>query len=124
LAYPSGTLGVGISGMSVISLTGAIMNIFTVTFSAQGSMAALFVSSKLGQGKIQEAKAASDELKGFNTMVAIVFSIFAIIFATIIPYIKFISEDQYQNGTLVFSSHKQLTQVRNTLYVMAMFYPI
>ena len=122
--FVAGSLGVGVSGTSVLGLTGAIMNLFTITFSAIGSMTALFVSSELGKGNYKQAHQNANELKGFNTFMAFCLSMAMLLFATFIPMMKFLSADQYNGNELRFSSASQLYQVRNSLFVIASMYPM
>lgn len=117
-------LGSGLGAMSILALTGAIMNIFTTTFSATGSMAANIVGKELAKGNEDEAVVKAKELKGFITLVTIFLSIIMSIFATITPYMSFLSETQYLNGKVNFDGQKNLFQVRNSLYIVCLFYPL
>ena len=116
-------LGMGVTGLSVVALTGALMNVFTTTFGALASMSARFVASELGKGNLEQAKINSDELKGFATFISFVLSVILVIFATCVPFMGFLSEDKYENGVLSFDGKANLDQVRNALYVIAFFYP-
>ena len=116
--YPDNSLGQNVSGMSVVALTGAIVNVFTVVFNALAAMAAMFVGSELGKGNIKQARINSDQLKGFNTSIAVVFAILLAILGTIMPYMSFLSEAKDTNN------HAQLIQVGHSVYVIAIFLPI
>lgn len=128
--YPTGsnTLGVGVGAMSVLALTGAIMNIFITTFSASGSMAANTVGKELSQGHIHKAKKVAKELKGFITLMALILASILAIFAIAVPYMEFLSEKKWEstNGVwkLVFDNKANLLQVRNSLWVVCLFYPM
>lgn len=91
MGYPVGStnLGEGVSGLAVLALTGAIMNIFTTTFAAAPAMAANFVASELGKGNLEQAKINSDEIKGFNTVVAAGLSLLLLAFSFIVPHMEF-----------------------------------
>jgi len=121
-------LGVGVSGLSVVALTGALMNIFTTTFNALTSMSSRFVGSELGKGNIEQAKKNGDELKGFMTIVSFGFTILMVIFALCVPYMSFLAETKYDsvNGvsTLSFDGSAQLHQVSQSLLIVALYYPI
>ncbi|WKX02792.1 MATE family efflux transporter [Candidatus Mycoplasma mahonii] len=118
-------LGVGISGLAIISLTGALTNVFTTTFSALSSMSARFVGSELGKGHLEQAKINSDELKGFNTLMACFLGVLGIIFASFIPFMGFLSLDKFgENHELIFDSRAFLLQVRNSMFVIIFFYPM
>ncbi|NQZ66053.1 MAG: MATE family efflux transporter [Mycoplasmatales bacterium] len=120
----SNTIGQGVGAMSVLALTGAIGNVFTTTFSSLASMSANVVGSELGKGNIKQAKINAFELKGFVTLMSIFMSILLIIFASFIPFMDFLSKSQYtKDGKLLFDSHAQLSSVRNSTYVIAIFYP-
>jgi len=119
LGYPPGSLGVGVSGLSVVSLTGALMNIFTVTFSSLSSMSSRFVGSELGKGNINQARINADQLKGFATLASAFMAIILVIFASLVPYMNFLAESK-----VGFDGHAQLTQVSRSLYIIAFFYPI
>lgn len=120
----SGTLGRGISAMSVVALTGAIMNIFTTTFSAAGSMAANTVGKELAMGHEEKALATGKELKGFITMMSTCLATLMLIVAFSVPYMHFLSEDKYDASGLSFDGARNLIQVRNSLFVICFFYPI
>lgn len=124
LGYPNGSLGIGVSGLSVLALTGAIMNVFTTTFNALTAMSSRFVGSELGNGNLLQAQKNGDELKGFLTLAACFFSILMILFSFIIPHLSFLAETKYENGNMSFSGSEQLWQVSKSLLVIALFYPI
>ena len=120
-----GHLGVGISAMSVLALTGAIMNIFTTTFAATGSMSAHIVGKELANGTEKRAFSYAKELKGFITFVSCVLALILLIVSFGIPYMNFLSEAQYNKaGVLTFDNSANLIQVRNSLLVVVVFYPI
>lgn len=120
----SNTIGVGVGAMSVIALTGAIQNVFTTTFAALSSMSANVIGAELGKGNINQAKINGFELKGFVTLMSTIMSLFIVIIALCIPYMSFLSKDQFKNGVLVFDSSAQLRTVKNSLFVIALFYPM
>lgn len=125
LAYPVGKLGTGISGVGVLGLTGSIYNVFIQTFAVIGVMSALFVAGELGKGNIKQAKLNANELKGFNTTMAFFLAIFLVGFAFVVPSMQFLSKSQFdQNGTIIFDGKEQLRQVRNSLFVVAFYYPM
>lgn len=120
LGYPQGSIGVGVGASSVLGLTGAIMNVFTSIFSATGVMAANFVGYELGKGNIVAAKINSNELKGFNTLMAIISGLLVALVAAFVPSMTFlvnVSDINVDTGA-------QLREVRNTLFVVAMFFPL
>ena len=120
-----GTLGLGIQGVSILSLTGAIMSVFTTTFNALTAMAARFVGSELGKNNLKQAKINSDELKGFNTIMAALTSVVLIVFASCVPYMDFLVKAQFDKaGHSTLNVARLLHQVRNALYVIAFFYPM
>ena len=124
LGYPNGSLGVGVSGLSVISLSGAIVNVFTTTFNALTSMSSRFVGSELGNGNLKQAKKNADELKGFLTIISAGFSLVMLIFGLVIPYITFLSTTQNGANGISFDGKAQLSQVSKALIVISFYYPI
>ena len=118
VGYPNDSLGIGVSGMSVVSLTGAIINVFTVIFNSLSAMAAVFVGSELGKGNLKQARINSDRLKGFNALNAIFLSCILSIFGSLIPEMTFLSAASGTENT------KQLLQVSHSIYVIAVFFPI
>ena len=116
--YPTGSLGSGVGGMLVIGVTGAIMNVFITTFNSLSAMSANFVASELGKKNFKQAKKNADELKVFNTSVALFFSILMLIFASLVPFMSFLSHAPNVDNQV------HLTQIRNSLYVVCFFYPI
>ena len=116
--YPDGSLGKNVSGMSVVSLTGSIMNVFTVVFNGLAAMAAVFVGSELGKGNLKQARINSNQLKGFNTLIASVFGLLLAGLASIVPFMKFLSEAPGTENAV------QLSQVSHSLFVIAIFLPI
>lgn len=119
----SGTLGQGVSAMSVLAISGAIMNIFTTTFSAAGSMAANTVGKDLARGKEDSAFKTAKELKGFITLMAIILSVLMFMVAWCLPYMHFLSENKYENGKLTLDGSRNLLQARNALFVICLNYP-
>ncbi len=123
--YIVGSIGTGVGAISVFALTGALMNVFTTTFNAISSMSANFVASELGKNNIAQAKINSNELKGFNTSVAALYSIALLLFAIAVPHMSFLSETKYDSsGAMTFDGHTNLLNVRNTLWVIACYYPM
>ena len=119
------TLGTGVGAMTILALSGAIMNIFTTTFSAAGSMAANVVGKELARGRTEQAVVYAKELKGFMTSVSMVLSIALSLFAIGIPYMEFLSEKQVDGtGKVIFDNISNLKQVRNALWVVCVFYPM
>ena len=119
-AFPvDGTLGQGIKGVSILALTASIMSVFTTAFNALSAMAARFVGSELGKGNLKQARINSDELKGFNTVMAALTSLILIVFASFVPNMDFLVR-----GKTGLDAHRLLFQVRNSLYVIAFFYPM
>lgn len=116
--YPVGSIADGVGGMLVLGLTGAIMNVFTTTFNALSAMSANFVASELGKGNIEQAKTNAIELKGFTTLVSFGFSVLLAITACIVPYMSFLS---HASGV---DTHAHLINVRDSLLVIAFYYPI
>lgn len=116
--YPVGTIADGVGAMLVLGLTGAIMNVFTTTFNALSALSANFVASEQGKGNMEQAKANALELKGFTTLTAIFFSLLLVGFASLVPYMSFFS---HADGV---DNLAHLQNVRNTLYVIAFWYPI
>lgn len=121
LGFPQGSIGQGVGAAAVLGLTNAIMNTFTTSiFASTGVMAANFVGSQLGKGNIDQAKINSRELKGFNTSIAIVSSCLIVIIALLTPLMTFlVNVDDKRIDT-----NAQLSEVRNTLLVVAMFLPM
>lgn len=125
LGYPVGKLGIGISGVGVLGLTGSIYNVFIQTFAVIGVMSAIFVAGELGKGDIKQAKINANELKGFSTTMSTFLAIMLVGFAFIVPSMQFLSKSQYDiDGNLVFDGVEQLRQVRNSLFVVAFYYPM
>ena len=126
--FPIDSLGKGIGATAVLALTGSIMNVFMTTFNALATLASNFVGSELGKGNIKQAKINSNEIRGFATLVSTGMSIVLTGFAFVVPYMMFLSEDKYEivNGvkTLSFDGHANLIQIRNSLWVIALYYPI
>ena len=125
--YKAGSdyLGTGVGAMSVLALTGAIKNIFTTTFSAAGAMAANIVGKELAKGNTDKAYVYAKELKGFLTSVAVTLSLILAAFAACLPYMEFLSEAKYNaKGNLTFDNIANLTSVRNSLWVIALYYPV
>ena len=123
-AYPIGSLGTGVGALAVFSLAGAIMNVFMTSFNSIAIMSSIFVGQEFGKGNLKQARKNSDELKGFNLLISLVFATLAIIFALILPSINFLSKDQYKDGQLVFDSHAQIKQISYSIIVMSSFYPL
>ena len=120
--YPSGEffLGKGVTGIGIVSLTGALINVFTVVFNALSSMAANFVGSELGKGNLKQAKLNSDELKGFNTLNAMALSTLLAIFGAFVPFMSFLSaSDPNKTDNLA-----NLIQVSHSIFVIAAFFPM
>ncbi|UVD81430.1 MATE family efflux transporter [Mycoplasma iguanae] len=94
-AYPQGSMGDpqwALSAALVLGLTSSISEIFTTTFFAIGSNVTLFVGQLLGKREFDQAKKNANELKGFHTMVAFLFSLLLIILIFIIPHISGIDQ--------------------------------
>ncbi len=121
IGYPVDSLGVGVGGISVISLTGALLSVFITTFSALTSMSSNFVASELGKKNFEQAKINSDEIKGFVTIASLFMSLLLVAFA--LPHITFFSSDKYISNKLIFNGRAQLTQVSYALIVLAFFCP-
>ena len=118
-------LGIGLSANSVLALTGAIMAVFTTMFSALASLSARFVGTELGRNNIEKAKIVGHEIKGFSFVVALFSSLLLFIISACVPYMKFLSETQTDSlGVVVFDGSKNLIQVRNALWIIALWYPI
>jgi len=118
IGFPYGVFGEGVSGLSVVSLTGSIMNIFTVSFSALATMAANFVGSELGKGHIKQARINANELKGFNTLMAASLSVIGCILAACMPFMNFLSNAKNTDNA------EQLIQVSHAMFVIMIFYPM
>ncbi len=121
LGYPQGSIGQGVGAAAVLGLTNAIMNTFTTSiFASTGVMAANFVGYNLGKGNIDQAKINSRELKGFNTTIALISSFLIVLMAIFTPFMTFLvnAED------LSIDTGAQLLEVRNTLLVIALFFPL
>ncbi|MGY6171748.1 MATE family efflux transporter [Candidatus Mycoplasma pogonae] len=100
IAYPQGAIGQtewAISAALVLGLTGAIAEIFTTTFFAIGTNVNIFVGQNLGKRNFDEAKKNANELKGFHSVIALIFSIFLIIFIVILPYLNYFASSIGQN---------------------------
>ena len=117
---PVGSLGRGVSGMSVVALTGALINVFTVIFNSLASMGANFVGSELGKNNLKQARINSDELRGFNTLNAVIFSLMLVVLSFLIPYMTFLSHAPEAE----MDNHMQLMQVSHALLVVALFLPL
>lgn len=126
LGYPtsSNSLGQGVSGLAVLGLTGSIMNIFTTTFAAAPAMAANFVASELGKGNIEQAKINSDEIKGFNTIVASLLAVLLVLFSLIIPYMTFLISAGEGTSAKQTDAKSLLSQVSHATLTIAFWYPI
>lgn len=126
LGYPtsSDSLGQGVSGLAVLGLTGSIMNIFTTTFAAAPAMAANFVASELGKGNVDQAKINSDEIKGFNTIVASLLAILLVLFSLIIPYMTFLVSTGEGGNAKQTDAKSLLSQVSHATLTIAFWYPI
>ncbi len=120
MGYPQGSLGQGIGATAVLGLSNAIMNVFTTAFAGVGVMAANFVGSELGNGRIESAKIHSNQLKGFNTSMSVALSVLVVIVASFAPLMTFLVDTRDPN----VDTGAQLIEVRNTLYVIALFYPV
>ncbi len=125
-AYPVGTntLGVGVSAMSILGLTGAIMNIFTTTFSISSSMSAAIVSKFLSRGQTKEALMEAKRLKGFMFLTSTSLSILMFITAIFVPKFLFLSQVKYEEEKLTFDNIQNLKQVRDSLFIVCFYYPI
>ncbi|NQZ66140.1 MAG: MATE family efflux transporter [Mycoplasmatales bacterium] len=122
----SDTIGKGVGAMSVLALTGAIVNVFMTTFSCLASISINVVGSDVAKNNLKQARTNAYELKGFLTIMSIFMSLSLVIFASIVPYLEFFSKNQYDSSiprNLIFDSNAQLISVRNTSYVIAFFYP-
>lgn len=116
----SSDLGTGVSGLAVLALTGAIMNIFTTTFAAAPAMAANFVASELGKGNLEQAKINSDEIKGFNTVVASGLSLLLLAFSFIVPHMTFmVSAGEGGSSASKLDTHAFLEQVSHSTMTIA-----
>lgn len=121
----SSGLGEGVSGLAVLALTGAIMNIFTTTFAAAPAMAANFVASELGKGNLEQAKINSDEIKGFNTIVASGLSLLLLAFSFVVPHMTFmVSAGEGGSTGSKLDTHAFLEQVSHSTMTIAFWYPI
>ncbi len=120
LGYPQGSIGSGIGAAAVLGLTNAIMNVFTSVFSASGIMAANFVGYELGQGNVKQAKINSNELKGFNTLMAVIGSLIIVIVALFVPKMTFLVNAGDKNIDTI----AQLKNVCYTLLVISLFFPL
>lgn len=118
--YPQDSIYKGVGAAAVLGLTNAIMNVFTSVFAGAGVMAANFVGSELGKGNVDQAKINSLELKGFNTLVATCSSTLLAIIAIFIPSMTFL----VNASDPTIDVHGQLYEVRNTLWVIALFFPL
>ncbi len=88
-------------------------------------MAAVFVGSHLGKKNFKQAKINSDELKGFNTSMAVLLAIALSIFAALLPYMTFFTKEQYDaSGNITLDNVRLLVQVQRSLWVVAIFYPM
>lgn len=116
-AYPIGSIGEGAGAVSVFALTFAIMNIFLTGFSAISANAANFVGKELGKGNLKQALIHSDQLKGFNTSIAIGISLlfFGLTFA--IPSFNFLAEHEPAKRAI-------LKNVQYTSWVICVLYPL
>ncbi len=124
-SYPVGKdqLGIGVSAMSILALVGAIMNVFTSTFSVVSGMSAAVIAKLLSQNKTKEAFSEAKRLKGFITLISIFLSFLMFIIALLMPYFTFLSRVKYDGNTLTFDNFENLKQVRNALIVVCFFYP-
>ncbi|MCK5867248.1 MAG: MATE family efflux transporter [Mycoplasmataceae bacterium] len=121
------SLAPGIGAMSVIALTGAIVNVFTTSFSSLGSLSALTVGKELANSKEQRAFEVGKELKGFIFLFSLFMSILLAITATFVPYMHFLSENKVadiKHHISAFDGDANLLQVRNSLYTIAVCYPM
>lgn len=126
-SYEAGTntLGIGVSAMSVLALSGAIMELFIITFRTLAAMSAIFVGSELGKNNTKQAIQNAKELRIFTTTIAFSLSILLVLFSVCVPYMHFLSHSQYdKNGVITFDGQANLLQIRNSLFVVAFFYPI
>jgi Na+-driven multidrug efflux pump len=117
-------LGVGVSAMSILGLTGAIMNIFTTTFSISSSMSAAIVSKFLSRGQTKEALMEAKRLKGFMFLTSTSLSILMFITAIFVPKFLFLSQVKYEEEKLTFDNIQNLKQVRDSLFIVCFYYPI
>ena len=125
--YEAGTntLGIGVSAMSVLALSGAIMEMFIITFRTLAAMSSIFVGSELGKNNPKQAIQNAKELRVFTTSVAFMLSLILVVFSICVPYMKFLSHSKYdENGILTFDGEANLIQIRNSLFIVAFFYPI
>ncbi|MCK5806861.1 MAG: MATE family efflux transporter [Mycoplasmataceae bacterium] len=123
------SLAPGVGAMSVLALTGAIVNVFTTTFSSLGSLSALTVGKELSLGKEERAFEVGKELKGFILSFAIFMSVLLAITASLVPYMHFLSENKvahYEGKRFIseFDGDANLLQVRNSLWTIAVAYPM
>ena len=116
-SYPIGSIGPGVGAVSVFALTFATMNIFLTSFSSISATAANFVGKELGKNNLKQALKNSNELKGFNTSIAILISLifFAITFA--IPSLSFLAKNEPSKAII-------LQNVKTTCWVICLLYPI
>jgi Na+-driven multidrug efflux pump len=94
-----GTKAIGVA--AVLSLTSAILNIFTTTFNAIGTVCSKFVGGELGKNNIDKAKKNGKELKGFLTTLALFLAILLFLVSLTIPYMNFLVGGDQKNPQMI-----------------------
>lgn len=93
-SFPPGSLGNAdweIGAASVLGIAFSIQIVFTSVFSAIGSNVSIFVSRNLGAGQIDIAKRNANELKGFHTFIAFIFSLLLGVLVLVVPHIHYLA---------------------------------
>jgi Na+-driven multidrug efflux pump len=100
--FPDGTIENKIGVAAILSLTMAILNIFTTTYNAIGTVCAKFVGAELGNNNIEQAQKNSKELKGFLTSIALLLAFILLVISFLIPEMTFlVNGETKENGVLI-----------------------
>ncbi|MBU4691271.1 MATE family efflux transporter [Mycoplasma zalophi] len=106
-AFPPGTVNeqyMRLSAASILTLTESIASVFGATIAACGANVAVFVATKLGENKFEEAERHALSLKGFHLVIGSFLSMLLIICGAII----------YETNSLTTGVKKEVVSRLNT----------
>ncbi|TCG11208.1 MATE family efflux transporter [Mycoplasma todarodis] len=129
--YPDGSIESTIGSAAFLGLTGSLFGVFSVVFNAINVVVSKFVGGELGKDNIELAKENSKRLHGFNTTLAIFFSVILFAFSFLVVKMTFL-----QNTAAKIQDHNSLAWTnaikhdelvlkwtKYSLWPLALFFP-
>ncbi len=123
--YPDGSIESTIGSAAFLGLTGSLFGVFSVVFNAINVVVSKFVGGELGKNNIDLAKENSKRLHGFNTTLAIFFSIILFAFSFLVVKMSFLQNTAAKEHTAAAMKHDELVLkwTKYSLWPLALFFP-